>query len=125
MSRSWNCIVITGASRGFGRAVAISFARQIKGACHFILTGRSLEDLETTQQQIEQHRLQNVDTSVTLLSADLADIQSIESISDSLFNSSISKYPERKYSKIVFINNAGSLGQLKVILVYLCLCWYP
>ena len=49
------CCVITGASRGFGRSVAVVLARQCadhKTEGHFILVSRSEEGLQETRNNI-------------------------------------------------------------------------
>ena len=49
------CCVITGASRGFGRSVAVVLARQCadhKTEGHFILVSRSEEGLQETRYNI-------------------------------------------------------------------------
>ena len=49
-------IVITGATRGFGRAMALRFATSIPTHVHFSLTGRSESDLDETKQMIKLAR---------------------------------------------------------------------
>ena len=45
-------IVVTGATRGFGKAVALKFANEISGSVRFGLTGRTSIDLEQTKSEI-------------------------------------------------------------------------
>ena len=55
VSGSRVCCVITGASRGFGRSVAVALARQCadhKTEGHFILVSRSEEGLQETRNEI-------------------------------------------------------------------------
>ena len=54
-SGSRTCCVITGASRGFGRSVAIALAREFSDAGiegHFVLLARCEEGLQETRNKI-------------------------------------------------------------------------
>ena len=54
---SKTCCLISGASRGFGRSVAVALARQFSDSGtkgHFILISRSGDDLEETRNRIVQ-----------------------------------------------------------------------
>ena len=56
-SGSKTCCLISGASRGFGRSVAVALARQFSDSGtkgHFILISRSGDDLEETRNRIIQ-----------------------------------------------------------------------
>ena len=56
-SESKTCCLISGASRGFGRSVAVALARQFSDSGtkgHFILISRSRDDLEETRNRIIQ-----------------------------------------------------------------------
>lgn len=116
---TWNFIIITGASRGLGRAIAVSFCKLLNGPTHFVLTGRSLVDLNETKTLIESALTRRTSTEETCVSVFPADLSKKESvgISNDLFGFAIKSYPERTYSNAIFINNAGSLGQLQVIQV--------
>lgn len=51
------CCVLTGASRGFGAAIAVDVAKQAiktKNSITFILIARSLEGLEKTKTAVNQ-----------------------------------------------------------------------
>ena len=55
LSGSRTCCVITGASRGFGRSVAIALAREFSSAGiegHFVLLARCEEDLQETRNKV-------------------------------------------------------------------------
>jgi NADP-dependent 3-hydroxy acid dehydrogenase YdfG len=36
---AWQAVIVTGASKGFGKAVAISYAKLVKSPLHFVLSG--------------------------------------------------------------------------------------
>ena len=56
-SGSRTCCVVTGASRGFGRSVAIALAREFSNSgveSHFVLVSRSQEGLRETGNKITE-----------------------------------------------------------------------
>lgn len=109
-------IIITGASRGLGKAICLSFAKAlIDKPIHFILTGRATTDLETTKTEILNIRSPAITTICDLVTADLSNINDLKSISESLFSSPFNNNKNSNHSdndKLIFINNAGSLGPL-------------
>jgi len=108
------CVIVTGASRGFGRGVALAFAREVLSPVHFTLCGRSLEDLESTKGEILSARsIEGMDTVVNVCAADLGALANLTSTSSAIFNSLSTS--TSKYSRIFFINNHGSLGSLRYI----------
>ena len=57
VSGSKTCCLISGASRGFGRSVAVALAREFSDfgiESHFILVSRSGDELEETRNRIIQ-----------------------------------------------------------------------
>lgn len=105
-------IIISGASRGFGRAVALSWSESLRGPAHFILTGRDQIGLENTKLLIQNSRLDPNKTICDTCIADLSDLSRLEIYLSNIFSlikSSIS------YSNLVFINNAGTLGFLGLV----------
>ena len=115
MTTIWQLIVISGASKGFGRSCALSFASARKSAIHFVLTGRSEIDLDDTKQL-----LQNIDSNISeiqidLFITDLSNLSTLESVSNTLFDVPFINNPNRNYEKVIFVNNAGSLGPLETI----------
>lgn len=115
MSNSWKLIIITGASRGFGRSVAKAFARKVSASSniHLVLSARSREDLEQTRLLILNEIEATNAVDITLLTSDLADVDKMGESAAQLFD--ISNFPSRKYEETIFINNAGSLGLLAPI----------
>jgi len=106
---SWTYIVISGASRGFGRACAIAFSNSTRENLHFILLGRDSAELQLTKSVLK------VDHTVDLIISDLAEIDKLTAISDDIFAKPFQFYPERSYEKVIFLNNSGSLGSLQNI----------
>jgi len=109
MSINWNGVIITGASKGFGRAIALTIAKELLNPLHFILTSRKLSDLTKIKEEILAIRNTN-NTIIDLYEYDLNDFSNISVLSDNLFNKSFVNY-----NKLYFFNNAGSLGPLRVI----------
>lgn len=112
------CALITGSSRGYGRAIA----EELNSYClkndinvHFILSGRSSGDLEETRNILENERV-NVPTtksvsSYFLYATDLSDLCSLPNSCDILLNELL----DSKFTSFILYNNAGSLGELNEI----------
>ena len=111
----WHYIVITGASRGFGKAIALRFAKIVQSPVHFSLSGRSSKDLEETKNAILNIRSDML-TKCDTTSADLADVSTLPAVADRMFaNFDTLTSSGDAYSRVIFINNAGSLGPLSYI----------
>jgi sepiapterin reductase len=107
-------VVITGASRGFGRAVALSLAKNAASIpVHFRLTASTASTplLTSLSDQIKDIRKTN-ETIIECMTADLSDMAAVSNISSFLFTKPIS---EMTYSHLIFINNHGSLGELSLV----------
>lgn len=88
--------LVTGASRGIGRAVALGLA---KAGCHVVVTARSLSQLESLDDEI-----QAFGGSATLLQLDLKKGDRIDQLGPTLF---------QRWEKIdILVANAGILGPL-------------
>lgn len=87
-------IVITGGSRGIGKAIAEKFV--LNGA-HIFLCGRDIEQLKKTQDEL---RLQNPNSEIFIFSTNLAEKNQVE-----LFANEVLKHFD---SIDVLVNNAGS-----------------
>lgn len=110
-SSNWHLIIITGASRGFGRAVAEAFCRRLKSPMHFILASRSAEDLEETRQIVLKAREDRL-TECDIVPIDYsADMTSIAHAAERIFKDASSS----RYSDVIFVSNAGVLGPLGTI----------
>ncbi|PHS78873.1 MAG: oxidoreductase [Rhodospirillaceae bacterium] len=91
--------LITGASRGIGRAVALHFAEQ---GAHVIITARSQGALEDLDDE-----LQRLGHSATLVPCDLCEPGITDKIADEILN---------RYKKLdILVGNAGILGELDSI----------
>ena len=91
--------VVTGASRGIGRAVALSFARE---GAHVVLLARTVGGLEELDDEVRA-----AGGSATLVPVDLADHDALDRLGGSLF--------ERWGKLDILIGNAGLLGQLSPV----------
>lgn len=105
MVRSLDCTksiycVVTGASRGIGRTIAVELARRATNKINFLLLARSEQGLLQTKSLIEAV---NSQANVTILALDLskATAAQFEQVIDNTFDSS--------ESAIIF-HNAGSIG---------------
>lgn len=112
------CVLITGSSRGYGRAIAEEFnsyclKRDVN--VHFILSGRSNSDLEETRNILENERVKTPTTkSITsyfLYATDLSDLSTLPNSCDVLLN----EFLDNKFTSLILFNNAGSLGELNEI----------
>jgi NAD(P)-dependent dehydrogenase (short-subunit alcohol dehydrogenase family) len=88
--------LVTGASRGIGRASAIALA---KAGAHVILVARTVGGLEETDDEI-----QKAGGSATLVPLNLRDFDAIDRLGASIY--------ERWGKLDAFLGNAGVLGQL-------------
>ncbi len=91
--------VVTGASRGLGRAVALALARQ---GCHIIATARTQGGLEELDDEIKA-----AGSTATLVPMDITDYEAIDRLGAAIF--------ERWKKLDVLIGNAGALGKLTPI----------
>ena len=105
-------IIITGASKGVGRAIALACAQGIASPVHFVLGGRNNQELGEVKDEILRLRnLASLDTSCDIVVEDITNISRLDVIADELFGEKLLKN-EGDIGAITFINNAGSLGPL-------------
>ncbi|CAH3028266.1 unnamed protein product [Porites evermanni] len=107
-SGSRTCCVITGASRGFGRSVAIALAREfsdegIEG--HFVLLARSEEGLQETRNKIIETYSS---AQVHIIATNLGEIDTLGKTIENAF----SKVEPSNISHALLVSNAGSLGDV-------------
>jgi short-subunit dehydrogenase len=105
----WKLVVITGASGGLGRAIALAYVRNYSARnIHFVLSGRRIEELQITENEIHALRNKPETTLCTIAVANLAETGSLALYGGDLFD----RISSNSYSDATFINNAGSLGPL-------------
>ena len=92
--------LITGASRGIGRAVGLAFARE---GAHVLLLARNLKALEEVDDKIRKNG-----GKATLIPLDLADGKAIDALGPSLY--------ERFGRLDVLVGNAAILGRLSPLI---------
>ncbi|XP_071793278.1 sepiapterin reductase-like [Asterias amurensis] len=95
--------IITGASRGLGREIALSLGSQLGPNSLLTLTARSSVDLEETRKQVAARA---PEVSVRLVSGDLGVESKVEKVIASLFEG----VDGSKYQHALLVHNAGSLG---------------
>ena len=88
--------LITGATRGIGRAVALAFAKE---GAHLILVGRTTGGLEEVDDEIRE-----VGGSATLLTLDLRKHEKIDALGPTVY--------ERWQKLDILVGNGGILGPL-------------
>ena len=104
----YKTVIITGASKGYGRAVAKAFAKFIDGNLHFVLSGRDQMELDSLEKEIHTIRINKQhQTSCKIVVADISNNFELEDVAEGLFNQ---KFITSE--SVTFINNAGSLGPL-------------
>ncbi|XP_061657880.1 histone-lysine N-methyltransferase Smyd1-like isoform X1 [Syngnathoides biaculeatus] len=94
--------IITGASRGFGRAVAKEMARLVKPRSVFVLVARSGNELRALQTELAESDLE-----VRCVMADLSQMEALESVvrtAKEAFSGDI--------EHVILVNNAASLGDV-------------
>ena len=101
-------VILTGASKGFGQALACSLAREfskdnVGKESVLVLVARSKEGLETTRSMVAKI---SSDLTVHAIPGDLSDLTNVDAFISSIFEIDDSKL----FSSAVLINNAGSLG---------------
>lgn len=109
-------VIVTGASKGFGSAVAKAFAKSCPGSIHFVLSARNQQELNETKCEILQIRhILNLETTCETVLGDITDSKQLERLAEGLFNSVTHKDDNSLPVSITFVNNAGSLGPLRPI----------
>jgi len=104
--------IVTGASKGLGRAISITVASRFKHV-HLVLISRDKEGLEITQTQVHEvakSRVNNVTTSLHIL--DFSDLDKLPVEFETILKEAT---PVHEYSRIIYFCNHGTLGALKPI----------
>jgi NAD(P)-dependent dehydrogenase (short-subunit alcohol dehydrogenase family) len=98
--RSDRIVLVTGASRGIGRAAAIEFTRS---GAHVVAVARTQGALEELDDEIQALR-PSVEKPATLVPLDLRDFAAIDRLGEALY---------RRWGRLdAFVGNAGVLGIL-------------
>lgn len=105
-------IIITGASRGFGRAIAASSSKLLTSSCHFVLSGSNEEELRRTEELVVKSRPEGAIITTEVVVADLSHTSRLAAASAALFDHFADS---SDFDEIIFYNNAGSLGPLAPI----------
>lgn len=100
--------LITGASRGIGRAVALRFAAE---GAHVILLARTVGGLEEVDDAIK-----SAGGEATLVPCDLTDFEAIDTLGPVLLE---------RFDKLdIFVGNAGALGEMTPLSHYDAKAWH-
>lgn len=109
-----NLIIITGASRGFGRGICHEFLRsdQFSSNSHYILTStkqKDIDDVKSEMIELLKHKGIEYSDNINTIPCDLSDIKATKEG----FKKIISLCsPTKKYSKVIIVLNHGTLGKL-------------
>lgn len=100
--------LITGASRGIGRAVALRFAAE---GAHVVLTARTVGGLEEVDDAVKAAGGQ-----ATLVPCDLTDFEAVDTLGPALLE---------RFDKLdIFVGNAGALGEMTPLTHYDAKAWH-
>ncbi|KAM9338780.1 sepiapterin reductase a [Symphorus nematophorus] len=99
--------IITGASRGFGRAVAREMARRVKPGTVLVLAARSADDLRAVQTELAESEAGRAGLVVRCVVADLGQAEGPESVVKA-----VKEVSSEDMEHIILINNAASLGDV-------------
>nr|XP_054766089.1 sepiapterin reductase-like [Lytechinus pictus] len=97
--------IITGGSRGIGRAMAVTFSAKFGPGSTVVLTGRSTADLSETQRQVQAVA---PGVNVSVVTADLANAGTL---SESLSSLTGTTNPS-DFQHVLLINNAASMNDM-------------
>ncbi|KAJ8025665.1 Sepiapterin reductase [Holothuria leucospilota] len=100
--------IVTGASKGIGRAIAIEFAKRFTEGLLLVLTGRSDKDLQETVSLIQADSSSPSKLTVRCVVGDLQNQSTIQKLFGNLFED----INPSKYDHAILINNAGSTGDI-------------
>ncbi|XP_041666143.1 sepiapterin reductase-like [Cheilinus undulatus] len=99
--------IITGASRGFGRAVALQMSRVVKPGSALVLTARSADDLRALQEELTTSEAGRAGLKAVSVPADLGQ----KGVQERVLKEAGEAFNE-DMDHVILINNAGSLGDI-------------
>jgi short-subunit dehydrogenase len=109
----FSTVIITGASKGYGRVIAKTFARLTEGNMHFVLSGRNATELSTLKDEIQAIRSTSSSrTHCEIVPGDIGNTAELTGLADRLFGSQHFVQSDAAAWSITFVNNAGSLGPI-------------
>ena len=103
-------VVVSGASKGFGRALAVAWVRQTRTPLYVRLVGRDEVGLQETKRALEEEAVGGRSLVVETLMLDLGAVGALTNAASALF--SLPANSPGAIFKVVFYNNAGTLGPL-------------
>jgi len=99
-----NLAIVTGASRGLGRALSVAFAEKFS-PCELILFSRNLDGLKETEKEVVQIAST---ASCSSYSVDFSDLDHLDAELDGI----IREVDITKYKTVFLFNNHGTLGPI-------------
>ncbi|XP_020495702.2 sepiapterin reductase [Labrus bergylta] len=99
--------IITGASRGFGRTVALQMSRSVKPGSALVLAARSGDELRALQVELSGSEAGRAGLKTACVVADLSQKEGLESV----VKAAAEAFSE-DMEHIILINNAASLGDV-------------
>ncbi|XP_065560079.1 sepiapterin reductase-like [Artemia franciscana] len=103
-----SCVLITGASRGIGRAIAQEFAKSVAAESFFILIARSFKDLEEVKQALM--KIANISVSTLVLDLSKPEDFNFEAIVNNILTSE--NQTKDSFEQVIIVHNAGSIGNI-------------
>ncbi|XP_028318823.1 sepiapterin reductase a [Gouania willdenowi] len=99
--------IITGASRGFGRATALDLSRIVQPGSVLVLVARSEGDLRALQAELFESEAGKAGVTVRVVVADVGEVRGLE---DVVKASKEAFSPDMEH--MILVNNAASLGDV-------------
>ena len=108
----WNqktfCL-ITGASRGIGRCIAVEFSKKVGPNSVFLLLARSAQGLEETKAEVLANEGQSIQVTTAAVDLSKPNVEKYLEIVESALTSTGTKAGDFDIS--ILVHNAGTLGK--------------